>query len=131
MSEHSGRLRVLLIEHNRLLLEGLSRLISESPDVELAAFTSSASTGVTLFQQERPAVTIIDLELPDATAPGLVRQIRQLDATAPILILATYELDAEGTKAITSGATAVIAKHQIASLLLPLIHTLAVRPQNL
>jgi two-component system NarL family response regulator len=125
MTEHSGRLRVLLIEHNRILLEGLSRLLSELPDMELAGVTSSASAGVALFEQKRPAVTVIDLELPDTTAAGLVRQIRQFDAGAPILILATYELDPAGADAIVSGAAAVIAKDQIASMLVPLIRSVA------
>jgi DNA-binding NarL/FixJ family response regulator len=50
-----------------------------------------------------------------------VRRLRQLDANLPILVLATYELDPAAAEAIASGATAIIAKDQIATVLLPLI----------
>jgi DNA-binding NarL/FixJ family response regulator len=123
MSEPSDRIDVLIIEHNRILLEGLSHLLSEPPDMEIAGVATTGSAGLTLFEQKRPAVTVIDLELPDTNAAGLVRQIRRLDAQTSILILASYELDPAGAEAIAAGAAAVIAKDQIASTLVPLIRS--------
>lgn len=119
---------MLLIEHNRILLDGLSGLLSESPYMELAGAVASGAAGVAVFAQERPTVAIVDLELPDITAVEVVRQIRNLDSKAPILILATYELDAAGTEAITAGATAIIAKDQSAILLVPLIRRFSLPP---
>lgn len=125
MTEHLGCLSVLLIEHNRILLEGLSRLLTGFPDIKVAGVADSASAGLALFDQKRPAVTLIDLELPGATAAILVRQIREIDAGASILILATYELDPACAEAIASGAAAVVAKSQICSMLAPLIRSVA------
>src|SRR5687768_14628204 len=121
MSDPSARFSVVIIEHNRFLLDGLTRLLSELPDADIAGVATSGSAGLTLFERMRPVVTILDLELPDMEAAGLVRRLRQLDARSPILVLATYELDPAAGEAIASGATSVIAKDQISTVLLPLI----------
>ena len=127
MTPHTGRIRVLLIEHNRILLEGLSHLLSELPGIELAGVSTSGIAAIAMFKQKRPHITVIDLELPDTTATDLVRMIRQVDPDALILILATYELDPAGAQAITSGAAALVAKDQANVLLEPLIRSLAGR----
>ncbi len=127
MSVTPEPIQVLVIEHNQILLEGLTQLLSESPGITLVGAANSAAAGVALFKQQRPAVTIIDLQLPDAAPGDIVRRIRSLDAKTPILILAGYELDPAGAEAIAAGATAIIAKNQIASTLVSLIRRL-VRP---
>jgi two-component system, NarL family, invasion response regulator UvrY len=121
MSVEPGPIRVLLIEHNRILLEGLCRLLCESSDVELVGFAASGTEGIEFFTQKLPTVTIVDLELPDTSLAELVLRIRQIDAGAAILILATYELDPTGSEVISSGAAAIVAKDQIASMLLPMV----------
>jgi DNA-binding NarL/FixJ family response regulator len=121
MSDSSARTSILIIEHNRILLDGLTRLLSELRDADVAGVATSRSAGLTLFERTHPALTILDLELPGTDAAGLVRRLRQLDANLPILVLATYELDPAAAEAIASGATAIIAKDQIATVLLPLI----------
>jgi DNA-binding NarL/FixJ family response regulator len=129
MSIESGTLRVLVIEHNPILLEGLSQLISEFLGAEIVGVAASAAAGIELFVEKRPTITIVDLELPDTSLVELVQRIRRIDADVPILTLATYELDPIGAQVISSGATAIIAKDQIASMLLPLIRRFAgVRP---
>lgn len=127
MSPNPVPVRALLIEHNRILLDGLRKLLSESPEMEVAGVAASGAAGLALFEQIRPCVTVLDLELPDMTAPELVRRIRKIDPRAPILILATYELDPSGAAAIAAGASAVIAKDQIGAVLLTLIHSLCGR----
>lgn len=121
MSTEPDVIRVLLIEHNRILREGLIQLLLASGDMALAGAAGSGATGMSLFEEERPAVTVIDLELPDMPAVEVVGHIRSLDPGAPILILATYEFDPAGRDAILSGAAAIIAKDQVAATLAPLI----------
>lgn len=125
MSGTSKRIRVLVIEHNQILLEGLCQLLSELPDMDLAGVANSSLAGLALFEQKRPTVTIIDLDLPDATAATLVQRIRQIEKTAPILILTAYELGPAAIKAVAAGASAVIAKNQIAAMLAPLIRSVS------
>lgn len=127
MNESPARIRVLLIEDNKVLLEGLSRLVSEAGDLELAGAVRSASAGLALFTAQRPPVTVIDLDLPGTKTAELVKQIRQIEPSASILIIATYELDQAAADTIESGAAAIIAKNQIASRLIPSIRSFGSR----
>lgn len=121
MKEHPERIRVLLIEHNRLLLDGLCRLLWDAPDTELVGSASSASAGMTLSKQVGASVIVLDLELPEISAARFVEQLRHLQPDVYILVLATYALDPAGAEAIACGAAGIVAKDQIASRLIPLI----------
>jgi DNA-binding NarL/FixJ family response regulator len=127
MSESSHRTRVLIIEHNRILLEGLSHLLAEAADLEIAGAATTGAAGLILFAQKRPDVVVVDLEIPDMTAAYFVQQIQRIDARPRILILATYELDPAGAEAIAFGAAGILAKDQIASALAPLIRSVVSR----
>ena len=127
MKPNQDTIRALLIEHNPFLLEGLYKLLSESAEMEVAGVAGSGAAGLALFEQIRPSVTILDLELPDLPAEEIVRRIRKIDPRTPVLILATYELDPAGAAAIEAGASTVIAKDQIGVVLLSLIHSLCGR----
>jgi DNA-binding NarL/FixJ family response regulator len=124
MSESHDRVCVLLIEDNKLLLQGLSCLLSEVSDVELVGGVRSATEGLALFESQRPSVAVVDLDLPGVNVSELVVHMRQLEPEASILILVTYELDHTAAEVIASGAAAAVAKDQIASRLIPLIRSL-------
>src|SRR5438093_10928040 len=47
----------------------------------------TGSTGIERFRQERPAVTILDLNLPHLNGLAVLTQIRAIDPNSPVIIL--------------------------------------------
>jgi two-component system nitrate/nitrite response regulator NarL len=123
MSANERRIRVLLIEPNPVLLEGIASLLRDESDMELVGSAMSTLAGVDLLRQVQPNVILLDLELAGTTSAMTVRELRGVDSNASIIVLASYELDPAATSVIQAGAAAVIAKHQLENSLLDLIRT--------
>jgi two-component system nitrate/nitrite response regulator NarL len=123
MSANERRIRVLLIEPNPVLLEGIASLLRDESDMELVGSAMSTLAGVDLLRQVQPNVILLDLELAGTTSAMTVRELRGVDSNASIIVLASYELDPAATSVIQAGAAAVIAKHQLENSLLDVIRT--------
>lgn len=123
MSANERRIRVLLIEPNPVLLEGIASLLRDESDMELVGSAMSTLAAVDLLRQVQPNVILLDLELAGTTSAMTVRELRGLDSNASIIVLASYELDPAATSVIQAGAAAVISKHQLENSLLEVIRT--------
>lgn len=121
MSANERRIRVLLIEPNAVLLEGIASLLRDEPDMELVGSAMATPAGVDLLRQVQPNVILLDLGLAGTTPAMTVRELRGVDSDISIIVLATYELDPAAASVIQAGAAAVIAKHQLAKSLLDVI----------
>ena len=58
-------IRILFVEHNSLLREGLSLLIQLRPDIELVATAAQTKEVLELFRAHKPDVTLMDLPFGD------------------------------------------------------------------
>jgi DNA-binding NarL/FixJ family response regulator len=114
----ASKIRVLVVEDNSLLREGLCLLIQLQEDMELVVAAASAGEAVRLFRQHRPGVVLMDLDLPTAGAIAAIREMLQIDQAARIFGLLTHEWDESGTWALRAGARSCITKDRL-SLDLP------------
>jgi DNA-binding NarL/FixJ family response regulator len=106
-------LRVLAVVHNRILREGICCLVNTQEELKLAGAASTAEDAVVRFEDLRPDLTLLDLDLPADGGLTAVRGIRELDPAAWIVALITDEADEKGHQALALGASTVIAKHRI------------------
>jgi DNA-binding NarL/FixJ family response regulator len=113
--------RVLIVDHNMLLREGLRSLIHLQPDMELAGVATSASEAMALFREHRPQVVLMDLDLPELDGFGSIRKIRKLDPAVCILGLLTYPWEESAVLALREGAQACIGKDRLNRDLVALI----------
>ena len=107
------RVRVLVVDHNLLLREGLCSLVSRQPDMNLVGVATSAREAVQLFQKHRPAVVLMDLDLPEFTGVKAIREICEVDPTVCVIGLFTYPLDDSANLALDAGARTCIAKDRV------------------
>jgi DNA-binding NarL/FixJ family response regulator len=121
----ANKIRILVVDHNPLLMEGLSLLISLQPDMELAATATDAREAVELFRAHRPDVTLMDLDLPLGGGVEALKQIRTIDANSSIIGLLTYEGESSAGEALRAGACGFLAKDRLNEELVPLIRKCA------
>lgn len=127
MSAHEKRIRILLLEPNPVLLEGIASLLRNESDMELVGSAMSTLAGIDLLRHVQPNVILMDLDLARASSGMAVRELRAVDPNTSIIVLLSYELDRSAGSVIEAGAAAVIAKHQLESGLLDLIRTTRAR----
>ena len=115
------KIRVLIVEHNALLRDGLLLLIQGEPDLEVAGTTGSCENAVELFIQRNPDVTLMDLDLPDSAGITVLKRILKRDPSACVLGLLTYEEDVTCERALGAGARSCITKDRLNQDLVALI----------
>lgn len=115
------KIRLLVVDHNPLLREGLSLLIGLEPDMELLAVALTAEEAVELFRKHRPDVTLMDLDLPDGAGIRAIEQIQRIDPSTSILGLVTYEWDESAEEGVRAGACGYLAKDRLHHELVPRI----------
>jgi len=125
---HSTRIRILAVDQNSLLREGLSLLILLHPDMELIGSVASAEEGVQSFEKHRPDVTLMYLDLPLAAGLAAIRKIRQIDPSACVLGLSTYEEDESRAQALRAGARNCVTKDRLDEDLISMMRNCARKP---
>ena len=117
------RLRVLSVNHNRILREGISVLLEMDRDFELIDSVATADAAVEAFAATHPDLTLVDLDLPADSSLEAIGRIRQIDPGAWIIGLTIDELDGRCLRAVMVGVSSLLSKDQIGTMLIPVIRT--------
>ena len=115
------RLRVLSVNHNRILREGISVLLEMDRDFELIDSVATADAAVEAFAANRLDLTLLDLDLPADSSLDAISRIRQIEAAAWIIGLTIDELDDRCLRAVMVGVSTLLSKDQIGTMLIPVI----------
>jgi DNA-binding NarL/FixJ family response regulator len=113
--------RILVVDRNVLLREGLCTLIRLQPDMDLAGVAATASVAIELFRMHRPGVVLMDLDLPDSSGIRAIQEILELDPTVCILGLHTHPWDDSAAVALRAGVRNCITKDRLHRDLVTLI----------
>jgi two-component system, NarL family, response regulator len=106
-------IRVLCVDDHRLMREGVARIVGVHPDMEVVGGASNGEQAVAQFVEQRPDVTLMDLQLPVVNGIEAIRRIRQIDASARIVVLTMYEGDENIHRAFDAGAMGYVLKDAI------------------
>src|SRR6202789_2571042 len=104
-------IRVLLIENHFLARMALRSVLNGRRDIELVAEASDGASGVEMYRQCAPDVTVMDLRLPGLSGFDAISAIRKLCKTARIAVLSNYEGSEDIYRAIRNGAMAYLNKN--------------------
>lgn len=103
--------RVLLVEDHQSFSESFSLLLDREPGLRVVGRTGSlAECHDFVSRGELFDLAIVDMFLPDGTAPDLLRELRKCFPKASLLVL-TISVDEEDHRlALEAGADEVISK---------------------
>jgi len=117
----SSKIRILAVDQNPLLREGLTILIRLQPDMELVGMVESYEEAVYGFALKRPDVTLMDLDLPDGAGLTAIREILKIVPDTCVIGTSTYEWDEACTQALRAGARSCITKDRLNQDLVSLV----------
>lgn len=69
------KLRILLVDDHRIVLEGLRLLISKHLDLEVVGVAFDGATALELVRQRRPDVVVMDISMPGMNGIEATRRI--------------------------------------------------------
>jgi DNA-binding NarL/FixJ family response regulator len=103
-------IRILCVDDHPILREGIAALVGKQPDMELVAEASNGLEAIELFRQNRPDVTLMDLQMPEMDGIEATHAIRREAPGARIIVLTTYVGDIQIKRAIQAGARGYLLK---------------------
>ena len=101
---------ILIADDHPLILAGLAALINAVPEFRLAAQACNGRQAVQMYDELRPDVVLIDLNMPELNGVEAIAQIRQINPDASIVILTSYQGDENVYRGLRAGAQGYLLK---------------------
>lgn len=103
-------IRVVLVEDNRLVREGLSALIDAHEDFTVVASVETAKAGLAKIQQDPPDIALIDAELQGNGSRKLVEAIHATVPATRAIVMDLLPTESQVIAFIKSGASGFVVK---------------------
>ncbi|MFC6159853.1 response regulator [Kribbella jiaozuonensis] len=103
-------IRVLSVDDQRMVREGLALVLGLLPDVQVVGTASGGEEAVRMAGELRPDVVLMDLRMPRCDGVEATRQLRQLYPDVKVIALTTYADDESVLSALRAGARGYLTK---------------------
>ncbi|MBV9265963.1 MAG: response regulator transcription factor [Acidobacteriaceae bacterium] len=104
---------VLSVDDHDLVRKGIAAILATDTDVTLVAEAGTGRDALRLFAQYRPAITLMDLRLPDMSGIEVTREIRRQYPDARIIALTSYDGDQDIYRALEAGVRGYLLKEMV------------------
>jgi DNA-binding NarL/FixJ family response regulator len=106
-------IRVLVVDDHPLLREGIAAVLGTQADMRVQAESADGAEAVDLYEQHRPDVVLMDLQLPGMDGIAAIQAIRSRHPAARIVVLTTYQGDVQAVRAFRAGAHGYLLKSML------------------
>ncbi len=114
-------IRVLLVDDQPAVRQGLRIRLVLEPDVEVVGEAGDGAGAISLAQSLRPDVILMDVRMPGMDGISAVRTLRAVAPESAAVILSLYDDARTRARAEEAGAAAFVAKHKVEETLLAAI----------
>jgi DNA-binding NarL/FixJ family response regulator len=116
-------MRLLIADDHPLLRQGIAAVIGNEKDMQIVGEVGSGREAIDRFREQRPDVTLMDLQMPDIDGVAATTAIRAEFSDARIVVLTTYRGDALALAALKAGASGYLLKSMIGTELVEAIRS--------
>jgi two-component system, NarL family, response regulator len=110
MKSMEEKISLLIVDDHPVVRLGLRAMIETQPDMVVVAEAGDGPTALRLYEEHRPAVTLMDLRLPGMSGPEAIAALRARWPEARIIVLTTYDGDEDIFRAVKAGARGYLLK---------------------
>ncbi|NYI05212.1 response regulator [Allostreptomyces psammosilenae] len=107
------RVRVVLVDDQEMVRDGLGALLASAPDIELVGEGANGFDAIRLARELAPDVIVMDIRMPEMDGLAATARIVGPDPAedAPkVLVLTTFDLDEYVYEALALGASGFLLK---------------------
>lgn len=113
---------VLVIDDHPVMRAGITSLIREAPDLKLLGEAADGAEGLTLIQERRPDVAIVDYRMPELDGLALCEALRDEPDAPRVLLLSAADDPALVQAALEAGAAGFLGKDESDEAIRSAIH---------
>ena len=119
------KIRVLLVEDQAVVREGVAAILSYQKDIEVVGQAKDGIEAIELLKQTKPDVVLLDLVMPRQDGLQTIPIIKEIMPEAHVLILTSFADNDRVYQAIKLGAEGYMLKDATHEQLLQGIHDVA------
>jgi DNA-binding NarL/FixJ family response regulator len=110
LSGDRSSIGILVVDDHPLVRRGITGLVADQPDMHIVAEAANGREAIEQFRIHRPAITLMDLQMPELGGIDAMIAIRGEFPDAAIIVLTTYAGDVAVLRALKAGARAYLLK---------------------
>jgi DNA-binding NarL/FixJ family response regulator len=118
-------IRVLIVDDQRLMRQGLRTLLELEPDMEITGEAEDGLAALEQYEKGQPDVVLMDIRMPRLDGVEATRRILARWISARVIILTTFDDDQSVFEGLRAGALGYLLKDVSGSELAEAIRTVA------
>ena len=103
-------IRLMLVDDQTLIRQGLASLLSLEEDFEIVGHASHGAEAVSLIDTLTPDIILMDIRMPVMDGVAATKAIRERNPAMKILVLTTFDEDEYIVQAMQAGASGYLLK---------------------
>ena len=104
-------IQVLIVDDDALVRAGLTMMLAEFDDIEVAAAVADGTEVMGAVSRHRPDVVLMDVRMPFLDGIAATEQLRARREPPEVIILTTFDTDRHIRLAMRAGASGFLLKH--------------------
>jgi len=102
--------RVLLADDHTLVRKGIRAVLASLPGIEIVAETGDGREALSLIEQHRPDLALLDITMPGLNGLEVAFRVAQVSARTKVLILSMHASEAYVAQALRAGVAGYLLK---------------------
>jgi two-component system invasion response regulator UvrY len=103
-------IKILVADDHAVVREGLKQILSETPDMVVAAEASSAQEVLNKVWENNYDVVLLDISMPGRGGLDVLKELKDEKPKLPVLILSIYPEEQYAMRALKAGASGYLTK---------------------
>jgi DNA-binding NarL/FixJ family response regulator len=103
-------IRVVLVDDQTLVRQGIRSLLELAPDVSVVGEGGDGDAGIATIRRERPDVVLLDVRMPRKSGIEVLRELQASGELPPTILLTTFDDDELLLEAVKAGARGYLLK---------------------
>ena len=125
MDSEPEPVRVVIVDDEQLVRLALRLVIDGEPDLTVVAEAADGDTAITVVDQQRPDVVLMDIRMPGRDGLSTTRELLTRPAPPRVLMLTTFDSDDLVLGALRAGALGFVLKDTPPARILDAVRTVA------
>ncbi|MDA8295395.1 MAG: response regulator transcription factor [Actinomycetota bacterium] len=106
---------VLIVDDHRMFAQSLARLLADDDHLQVLATATTAAEAYAAAIDARPAVALVDYQMPDSDGVEITRRLKAIDPGVSVIMLTGVNDDRLLLEAIEAGCSGFLTKERAAS----------------
>lgn len=115
--------KILIVDDHPSVREGLALRISLHADLGVCGEADSEEQAITLVQQMKPDLVLVDISLKSGHGLELIKRIRSMDPTVKMLVISGFQESLYAERACRAGALGYLNKQESSEKMIEAIRT--------